>query len=138
MKILLDTNVILDYALIRFPFFDWADQIFSLIEQTQFEGYVSASTFTDLYYIMRKPRGKEWTLNFLQELTELCAILPTNDRIIEEALKNHYEDFEDDVQYYTAVFNQLDAIITRNPSDFPNSSLSILTSEQLIEQFNGR
>ena len=72
MKVLIDTNIILDYALIRQPFYDLADRIFVLVEQKQIEAYVSASTFTDLFYILRKPRGKEWTLNFLQALARVC------------------------------------------------------------------
>ncbi|MEQ9355412.1 MAG: PIN domain-containing protein [Coleofasciculus chthonoplastes F3-SA18-01] len=51
MKVILDTNLILDYALKREPFSKLADQIFILIEQKRLEGYVSASTFTDLFYI---------------------------------------------------------------------------------------
>ena len=57
MRVLIDTNIILDYALIRQPFYDLADCIFVLIEQGQIEGCVSASTFTDLFYILRKPIG---------------------------------------------------------------------------------
>ena len=72
MKVIIDTNIILDYALIRQPFYGLADRIFVLVEQKQIEAYVSASTFTDLFYILRKPRGKEWTLNFLQALARVC------------------------------------------------------------------
>ena len=78
MKVLIDTNVILDYALIRQPFYDLADRIFALVEQKQIEGYICASTFTDLFYILRKPRGKEWTLDFLRKLANLCQITPVN------------------------------------------------------------
>ena len=135
MKVLIDTNIILDYALIRQPFYGLADRIFVLIEQGQIEGYVSASTFTDLFYILRKPRGKEWTLSFLQRLADLCQIVPTDSSVIEESLSHHHKDFEDDVQFFAAVLNNLDAIVTRNPKDFPARSLSIVTPEQLLQQF---
>ncbi len=135
MKILFDTNVILDYALIRQPFYDLADRIFVLIEQKQIEGYICASTFTDLFYILRKPRGKEWTLNFLGNLADLCQITSVDFAIVKEALTRHHKDFEDDIQYYSAVFINLDAIFTRNSNDFPVNSLHILTPEQLLQEF---
>ena len=135
MKILIDTNVIFDYALIRQPFYDLADRIFVLIEQKQIEGYICASTFTDLFYILRKPRGKEWTLDFLSNLANFCQITSVDFEIIEEALNKHHKDFEDDIQYYSAVFNNLDAIVTRNSNDFPVNSLRILTPEKLLQEF---
>ena len=134
MKVLIDTNVILDYALIRHPFYDLADSIFALVETKQIEGFVVASTFSDLFYILRKPRGKEWTLNFLRSLANLCQIVPVNFVIIKEALNKPYKDFEDDIQYYAAVFQNIDAIVTRNPNDFLADSIRILTPEQLLEK----
>ena len=135
MKILLDTNIILDFALIREPFYDLADQIFNLIEQQKLAGYISATTFTDIYYILRKPRGKEWTLTFLSRLVKLCKIASVDDKTIKAALNEHYKDFEDDIQYHTAKLHQLDAIVTRNTKDYPTTSLAILSPEQLIERF---
>ena len=70
MKVLLDTNIILDIALQRQPYFDESDRLLSRVEAQQVEGYVSASTFGDLYYIIRKERGREWTLTILQHSQE--------------------------------------------------------------------
>ena len=67
MKVLLDTNIIVDDALEREPFLQASEQVLVLIEQEQVEGYVSASTFGDLYYIIRKVRGREWTVNYLRQ-----------------------------------------------------------------------
>ena len=127
--------MILDYALIRQPFYDLADRIFVLVEQRQIEGYICASTFTNLFYILRKPRGKKWTLDFLEKLANLCQITPVDSAIVREALAKHHKDFEDDIQYHSAVFNKLDAIVTRNPNDFPIDSLKIFTPEQLLQDF---
>ena len=138
MKVLIDTNVILDYALIRQPFYDLADSIFALVEKKQIEGYVGASTFSDLFYILRKPRGKKWTLDFLRDLANLCQTLPVNSAIIKEALNKPYKDFEDDIQYQSAVFHNLDAIVTRNPDDFLVDSIQILTPEKLLQEFGNK
>lgn len=137
MKVLIDTNVILDYALIRHPFYDLADSIFALVEQKQIEGYVGASTFSDLFYILRKPRNK-WTLDFLRGLANLCQIVPVNSAIIEKALNKPYKDFEDDIQYYSAVSYNLDALVTRNSNDFLVDSIRILTPEQLLQEFENK
>lgn len=137
MKIQIDTNIIIDYALIRQPFYDDADVIFSLIEQKKLEAYVSATTFTDIFYILKKPRGKEWTLIFLQQLLTICQISTVDEGIIKQALLKHYKDFEDDVQYHTALSNNLDAIVTRNPTDYPpNTTITILTPKQLLMLFS--
>ncbi len=136
MKILIDTNIILDLALIRKPFYEEADLIFYLIEQGKFQGFVSATTLTDLYYILRKQKGKDWTFQFLQRLTNLCKINPITEEVIIKALHNSYKDFEDDIQYYSAIVNKIDAIVTRNIKDFPNLNLLILTPCQLITMIN--
>ena len=138
MKILIDTNIIFDLALIRMPFYEEADEIFYLIEQNKIQGFVSATTVTDIYYVLRKQKGKEWTLTFLKRLTKLCTINPITEQVIHQALNNSYKDFEDDIQYYSALANHLDALVTRNIKDFPNSNLLILTPSQLIKIINNQ
>jgi predicted nucleic acid-binding protein len=136
VKVLIDTNIIFDLALIRIPFYDEADEIFYLIEQDKIQGFVSATTVTDIYYILRKRKGKEWTFKFLKRLTNLCQINPITEEIILQALNNSYKDFEDDIQYYSALVNNLDALVTRNLQDFPDSKLLILSPSQLITEVN--
>ncbi len=132
MKVLIDTNIILDFALIRLPFYEESDEIFYLIEQGKIEGFVSATTLTDIYYILRKQKGKEWSFEFLHRLTKLCKINPITEKIVINALNNNYKDFEDDIQYYSAIINNLDAIVTRNLKDFPQDDFLILSPSQLI------
>ena len=71
MKVLLDTNIIVDVALGRQPYFEASEKILLLVEQEQVVGYISASTFSDLYYIIRRGRGREWTLDFLTQILHL-------------------------------------------------------------------
>lgn len=134
MKILLDTNIILDIALERQPYFDKSEQVLSLVEQQHLFGYVSASTFSDLYYIIRKSKGREAALDFLRRIATVCQIAVVNQAAISMALAANFRDFEDAIQYSTAVINQLDAIVTRNTQDFTNVTLPILTPTQLIEE----
>ncbi|MDZ8186540.1 MAG: PIN domain-containing protein [Nostoc sp. ChiSLP02] len=134
MKILLDTNIIVDDALEREPFLDASEQVLVFVEQGQIEGYISASTFSDLYYIIRRARGREWTLIYLKQLVNFCRIATVDSATINLALTANFADFEDAIQYSTAVLNYLDAIITRNPADFPVTTLRILTPQQLIQE----
>ena len=134
VKVLLDTNIIVDDALQRQPFYESSEQILLLIEQGQVEGYVSASTFSDLYYLIRKARGREWTRDYLRQLATFCQIATVDQAVISMALATNFRDFEDAIQYSTAVLNHLDIIVTRNSQDFPVINPRILTPEQLIAE----
>ena len=138
MRILVDTNVVLDVALERRPFLRNSEQVLAYVEQGTVEGYISASTFTDLYYVIRKARGKEWALGFLSQLLTFFQIATVDQGVIVHALQSRFEDLEDSVQYETAIANQLQSIVTRNPEDFPNHRLEIFTPESLIQQLSGR
>ncbi len=105
----------------------------ALVEQSQIIGYISATTFSDLYYIIRKERGREWTIKFLRQLATFCQIASVDDASIQMALNSNMKDFEDAIQYCVASLNNLEAIITRNPKDFDNISLRVLTPSQLIQ-----
>jgi predicted nucleic acid-binding protein len=134
VKILIDTNIIIDNALEREPFWNASEQVLSLIEKGTIAGYISASTFSDLYYIIRKARGRDWTLTYLKQLITFCQIATVNQAAIIMAFTTNFQDFEDSIQYSTSVVNKLDAIITRNPQDFPIVTPRIITPEQLIAE----
>lgn len=136
LRILIDTNVILDVALERQPYLMLSEHILVYVEQGILEGYASASTFTDLYHLIRKARGRKWTIDFLVRLLTFCPIATVDQSVISNALKASFKDFEDAVQHATAIANQLDAIVTRNPQDFPEDSLQILTPETLVQQLS--
>lgn len=129
---MIDTNVIIDIALERQPYFTNSETVLAFVEQGQIEGYISASTISDLYYLIRKQKGRDLTIEFLQEILTFCQIATVNQDAIRMAFKTNFQDFEDSIQYSTAVVNKLDAIITRNPQDFPIITPRIITPEQLI------
>lgn len=132
MKILIDTNIIVDVALDREPFCAESDRILTFVEEAEIQGYISASTFSDLYYIIRRDRGRDWTLDFLRQLATFCQVATVDNSVISMALTCNFKDFEDAIQYSTAVLNRIDAIVTRNPRDFPVTTPRIVTPNQLI------
>ena len=134
MKVLIDTYVIVDVALEREPFYAESDRILTFVEEGQIQGYVSASTFSDLYYIIRRDKGRDWTLEFLRQLATFCQVATVDNSVISIALTCNFKDFEDAIQYSTAVINLIDAIVTRNPRDFPVNTPRIVTPNQLIQE----
>jgi predicted nucleic acid-binding protein len=134
VKILIDTNVIVDVALEREPYLVDSEQVLLFVEQDEVEGYISASTFSDLYYIIRRQKSREWTFDFLSRLVTYCEIATVNEAAIRMALTANFRDLEDAIQYATAAVNELEAIVTRNPDDFPVTTPRIMTPNQLIQE----
>lgn len=96
MKVLLDTNIIVDVALERQPFVENSEIVISLVEQGQIEGYISASSFGDLYYIIRRAKGRDLTLEFLREIVTICQVATVDMTAINMALVANFRDFEDE------------------------------------------
>ena len=134
MKVLIDTNIIVDVALDREPFFTESDRILTLVEEGTIQGYISASTFSDLYYIIRRDKGRDWTLDFLRQLATFCQVATVDNAVISMSLTSTFKDFEDAIQYSSAIVNQIDAIVTRNPRDFPVTAPRIVTPDRLIQE----
>lgn len=134
MKVLLDTNIIVDVALEQEPFFNNSEQVLAFAEEGRIEAYISAFTFGDLYYIIRKDKGRDLALEFLSNIASFCQVATVDRDAISMALTANFRDFEDAIQYSVARVNQLDAIITRDAADFPVSTPRILTPTQLIQE----
>ena len=132
--VLIDTNIILDIAQQREPFFEAANQIFDKIEEGELKGFVTASSITDIYYLSRKASGRDKTIAFIRELIEILDVLSVNKETIIYALETNFKDFEDAVQYCVADMNRIDMIVTRNKSDFELSAIDVCTPEELIKE----
>jgi predicted nucleic acid-binding protein len=134
IKVLLNTNVLLDIALERQPFFEDSELVLSLVESRQIKGAISASTVSDLYYVIRKQKKSHaLALEFVDEISKICQIATVNRAVIEMALTSNFDDFEDAIQYSTAQINALDGIVTRNPQDYHLAELRIFTPSALIQ-----
>ena len=134
--VLIDTNIILDIALQRDPFFEEADQIFGKIDDDVIKGFVSASSITDIYYVSRKSCGREKTIAFIRELIDILEVLSVAKATIINALNTDFKDFEDAVQYCVADMNRIDVIVTRNKSDFELSAIEVCTPKELLKMIS--
>ena len=135
-KILLDTNIILDIALERREFFEKSKELMLTINKLCIPSYVTATTVTDIYYILKKSKGHQLTITFLKNLFDFIDIAGVSKEVIVSALNSELTDFEDAVQTECANQNDITIIITRNIADFKKSNLEIFTPSEFISQFS--
>lgn len=135
MRILLDTNVILDLFLDRAPFADAAATLWSAHEREQLSAYVSAITPVNLFYIARKLRGEKAARQAIVELLATLNICTIDQGALNSALLLRFRDYEDAVQHAAASSAGLEAIITRNVKDYSATSLPIFTPDDFIQQY---
>ena len=133
-KVLIDTNIILDIVLQRYPFFEDARQIFAKIDAGEIKGFITASSVTDIYYMSRKACGREKTIAFIRELVAVFDVLSVSKESIIDALDTEFKDFEDAIQYCVADINKMDMIVTRNKSDFIHSTIEVYTPNELLKR----
>ena len=133
MKILIDTNVILDIVLERQPFVKSAAQLLETAQQADIILYVTATTITDLYYIVRRAKGRAIALDLIGDLLQFVEIADVDKTVIEKALHSNLPDFEDAVQASAAKKQAIRVIITRNENDFCNSGLEIHNPESFLK-----
>jgi predicted nucleic acid-binding protein len=135
MKVLIDTNVVLDFALSRHPFYEEAKTIFHIIGSEKIHGYISASAVTDIFYLTRKSLGWQMAIDFILTLIEVIDVLSVDKNTITKALLSGWTDFEDAVQAQAAIENDLDVIITRNVKDFQRmKKVKVFTPQNFIQQ----
>jgi len=131
-KVLFDTNIILDVALRRYPFFEDALNLFNMIDRKVIVGSVTATTVTDIYYISKKEKGETDAINFIKELIEVVNVVGVDRNVITNALASGMKDFEDAVQASASELNGIEMIITRNKDDFVNARLEIATPQEFL------
>ena len=136
MKLLIDTNVVLDVLLRREPFFRTAAEVLNLTQRDEVREYVSASAITDIYYIANKQtKDRDAVRDLLKRLLMVVSVAAVSGREIQNALNLAWGDFEDSVQYSVALLNEMDGIVTRNPSDYQEANMRIWLPEQALELF---
>lgn len=133
MRVLLDTNVVLDFVLQRQPFFIEADEIFLRLRNNEFDGFVSPITPINVFYTTRKEIDKTSAFIAVEELLNLVEISKSNNQIYKNALSINFNDYEDAVQHECAIAENLDAIVTRNPKDFKNALVEVFSPDEFLQ-----
>ncbi|MCM2357712.1 MAG: PIN domain-containing protein [Geobacteraceae bacterium] len=130
--VFVDTDIILDLLTRREPFYPAAAQLFSLVERGEQKACVSALTFANLFYILRKELSAPKAVDVLKKLRQLVTVLPVDDRIVALALDGGFTDFEDALQYQTALSKGIACLITRNTKDYRKPVITVCTAEEFL------
>jgi len=134
-KVFIDTDIVLDVALAREPFFSASKMILAMAENNIIIGNISSNCIANIYYILRKSGGDINARKFIINIVKYIAIITIDHQNVLEALKSKFSDFEDALQHYSAVENQCEYIITRNIEDYKNSKIKVVLPEEFIRMF---
>ena len=132
MRVLVDTNVVLDVLLERRPFSEAAAQVFALVEESRIEGFLCATTLTTIDDLLGQALAPAKAREALQRLLNLFEIAPVNRPVLEQALRSGIADFEDAVLEQAGRLVAVDAITTRNVRDFGKSTVTVFDPLELI------
>ncbi|WP_179020369.1 type II toxin-antitoxin system VapC family toxin [Winogradskyella forsetii] len=134
-RLLIDTNIVIDLLSKREKFYDEAADLFSRADKKELELAISSLTFANTNYILTKLKSAKEAREILRKFKVLVELLSLDDKISELALSDdNFPDFEDGLQYYSAIENQIDIIITRNKKDFKNSRIPVLTAKEFLSR----
>lgn len=132
MKVFVDTNVLLDVLAQRGDFYLPALQIWNLAESGRIEASIAAISFSNCYYIIRRYAGGKQAEKAVRLLRDIFTPVDLTSQILQQAIDAGFKDFEDAIQYYSAIHARAECLLTRNPDHFPRQSLAILGPQEFL------
>ena len=133
-NIFVDTNIVIDLLAKREPFYKEAQDLFTLSDKKEVRLCISSLTFANAYYSIIRHHKEVDAKKYLSKFKVLVTILPLEDKAIELALASEFKDFEDRLQYFIAMDNDADVIITRNKKDYTNSKIPVMTAGEYLKK----
>ena len=135
-KVLLDTDVILDFLFDRKPFSKYSSMVMGLCETNKIKGFITPVICSNIYYLLRQNARHEKVIEMLKNLLRITDILLMDKEVVINALNSGFNDFEDSLQNYAAMKNgKIDVILTRNTKDYRKSEIGVMTPESYITSF---
>lgn len=136
MRVFLDTTVMIDLIIKREPFFNEIAAITTRAEKNKLNLFTSSLSFVNTFYIASKVNSKELVLETLRKFRIVCNVSIIDELNIDKSLISDFQDFEDAVQYNSALYHNCDYIITRDKIGFKNSKITVMTpTEFLVSQY---
>ncbi len=135
-KIFVDTDICLDLLLQRQPYYKSAAQLFTFVDKKKIEAYVSSLSFSHIHYILRHDYSVNESRKVLSRFKVLTNVLAVDDKVIELALQSDFKDFEDGIQYYTAIENNIKVLLTRKLKDYRTATIPIMTTEEYLKSLS--
>ena len=133
-NIFVDTNIIIDLLAKRDLFYKDAQALFTLSDKKEIQLCISSLSFANAYYSIVKHHKDIDAKKYLAKFKVLVKVLPLEDKAIELALASDFNDFEVGLQYFIAMDNESDIIITRNKKDFKNAKIPVMTAGEYIRR----
>lgn len=134
MKVLIDTNVVLDVLCNRQEFLEASEKVFKLCEVNKISGYLSALSIPNILYVMRKELEPEKTKEILTKLMLIFHVADLKADDLKKAAELKFKDYEDAVQSVCASRIHADYIVTRNIRDFTASKVTAIKPSELLER----
>ncbi len=136
-KIFIDSDVILDIALERQPFFTDSLAVLTLVEENDLQGYTSSNCIANIHYLLRKKDGDKSARDFIKVIIEYVKIIGIEHEHVLPALDSDFKDFEDSLQFYSALRNGCQAIITRNGKDYQQTTIDVYSPSEFLQLKKG-
>ena len=136
MRLMIDTNILLDVLIQRDGFYDNSKAVLDKCEDRTVQGFVSASAVTDIFYITRKALGStEDTYKIISSILNIVRILTVTNEDVLTAFQVKAKDFEDCLMATCAKSNKCDCIVTRNKKDFLTFGVTLYSPEEFLQLF---
>ena len=133
-KVLIDTDVILDFFFDRQPFADYATEVLNLCAEKEIKGYTTPVIISNVYYLLRKTAKHDIIIEKIKQLLNIIDIIKIDRNAVLNALNSEFKDFEDALQNFSAIeYEQIEVILTRNLKDFKKSELAVFTPETYLK-----
>ena len=132
-KIFIDTDVCLDLLAKREPYYVYAATLFTLSDKGELNLCVSSLSFSNLNYLLSIQYSMTEARRILSKFKVLVQVLPVDDKVIELALNSKFKDFEDAIQYFTAIESGITFLLTRNIKDYKKAEISVQTPELYVQ-----
>ena len=131
-KIFLDTNIILDFLGEREGFYEASAKIMTLADKKKIQVYTSPSSISNVFYVLAKYENSKIALEKIRKFKLLCSMSVMDDEVVEKAINSNFKDFEDAMQYFSALASNCNIIITRNEKDFKNAMIPVMNAESYL------
>jgi predicted nucleic acid-binding protein len=133
MKIFLDTNIILDVLFKREPYFIHSARVWTFVKEDILQGFISAISINNLYYIIKKLRNQKIAAALVDEILDDFYIVPLTKEILKQARTISKKDYEDSIQYFSAINTGCEVLITRNKKDFLTVGIKISSPMEFLK-----
>jgi predicted nucleic acid-binding protein len=132
MNVFIDTSVLIDVWAKQEPFYTDSARVWTLAEEGQIKGFISAISFNNTYYVIRRLRTRQTANRMMVLLRDTFTPMPLDKQILDQAIDSGLDDLEDAIQYFSAIRAEADCIVSRDTSAFPQSDLPVLTPAELL------